>query len=285
MKKIITFLVFTLCLVTQAQEQFRINDGQRKSVIELDKSSLTYILLIEGTLNNNNKLLDEKSTGISDPSITMINNTLNKLNSKEKSRFEKIICIPCYEEEWKQQQERKQKIIDTKELAATDISNIDYIRYIRNLTKSDTEKVVDEILSTVRGDYAVAAVRGENEKILEYWILTKEQIEQVENGSKTLLSFYGKEIWKIEFERRSEGENKALEIKGVETYSFLTVSFNYLDLFPYWKKRFVLDATEESVLNTYNLQEFRIKNSTIHWLYKFKPKSLGSKVWTLNKFY
>ncbi|GAQ15451.1 hypothetical protein MODO_3147 [Myroides odoratimimus] len=284
MKRIITLLVLLVSVVTNAQ-QFRINEKQKKEVVKLDSSSLTYIMLIEGVLNSNNKLLDKKDTSISDPSIGMLNNTISKLKDKDKKKFESLVCESCYEDEWKQQQDTKKRILDAKELEINDIPNIEYIRYIRNLTKEDTEKVVREILSTVRGDYDVVTTSGKDSNLLEYWILTKEQIAQVRSGEKEIFLDFEKDLWKIKFERRFEGENKALEIKGKETYSFSTVTFNYLDLFPYWKKRFVLNATPEEVLKDYNAQEFRVKNKSIHWLYKFKPNPTNEKIWTLNMFY
>lgn len=118
MKQIITILTLLLCAITNAQ-QFRISESQKKEVVKLDKSSLTYILLIEGTLNSNNKLLDDKETSISNPSFAMLNNTLSNLNDKDKKKFESLICISCYEDEWKQQQDVK-ALIKEKELVVRD---------------------------------------------------------------------------------------------------------------------------------------------------------------------
>jgi hypothetical protein len=276
-------LMLLVCVVSSAQ-QFRINDKQKKEVVKLDKSSLIYITLVESVLNSNNKLLDKKDTSISNPTIEVINNTVLTLNDKDKKKFESLVCVSCYEKEWGEQQKKKQDIQDAKDLEINNIPNIEYIRYIRNLSKEDTEKVVKDMISTGRGDYDIVTTLGEDANLLEYWVLTKDQIAQVKSGEKKIYDFE-KYLWKIMFERRFEGENKALEIKGKEMYSFSTVTFNYLDLFPYWKRRFVLDATEEKVLKDYNSQEFKVKNSKIHWLYTFKATTIGSKTWTLKMFY
>ncbi|MDM1513573.1 hypothetical protein [Myroides odoratimimus] len=180
---------------------------------------------------------------------------------------------------------------EVEQLEINDIPNLDYIKYIRNLSKEDTEDVVKEMLSLMREDYGILTsklyTRGNDTQgaVLTYFIMKKSDIDKLILEGKDLSTSTSSALFKIYFKRWFEGENKALEITGIEKYSFEKVTFNYLDLFPYWKKRFVLNATEENVVNDYKLQEFRIKNSTIHWLYKFNPNRDNKRIWTLKIFY
>ena len=92
-------------------------------------------------------------------------------------------------------------------------------------------------------------------------------------------------VLKVVFEKFMEGENEALEIKGVKKYRFYGVTYNYLDLFPFWQKYFSPNATKESVLNNYSQQQSELKTNGNWWLYKFQNDGSNPKIWTLRKFY
>lgn len=74
-----------------------------------------------------------------------------------------------------------------------------------------------------------------------------------------------------------DGENKDLEIKGIKQYRFNSVSGKYLDLFPTWQSVFKPNATLETTIEDYNLQE--LSQRTIGVSYWFRKTAT---IWTIS---
>ncbi|HUH25244.1 MAG TPA: hypothetical protein VLY87_01330 [Flavobacterium sp.] len=159
--------------------------------------------------------------------------------------------------------------------------NVEYMAEIRNLDENGAIEVAKEIADLSRGNFEVA-LQKETKKGYNVTMVRK-GIDYNKIADK--LDEYPNDFFIVSFEKYFEGQNKALEIEGVKKYRFHRVVFNYLDLFPYWQKYFSTEATPEKTIEDFKLRESRYKNNEVHWLYKFKEVSNGSKRWELNKFY
>ncbi len=159
--------------------------------------------------------------------------------------------------------------------------NVEYMNKIRNLDENGAIEVAKEIASLSRGDFDVVLAK-ETQTGFKV-IIARKGINQQEAANSP--ENFPDDVFVVYYTSFVEGENKALEIEGTKKYSLTRVVFNYLDLFPYWQKYFSTDATPEKTIADLNLRECRYRNNDIHWLYKFKEYSNGSKRWELNKFY
>jgi hypothetical protein len=72
-----------------------------------------------------------------------------------------------------------------------------------------------------------------------------------------------------------------LEIPGTKTYAFNEAEGKYLDLFPWWQKRFYPESTEQTVLEDYELRN--IGSGKLNQLIKFER--YGDDSWHIFEFY
>lgn len=159
--------------------------------------------------------------------------------------------------------------------------DVEYMKKIRSLDEQGAIDVATEISSMTRGDFELDLSK-ETKQGYFVRFLTKGIDKDVVLASPEK---YPDDIFKVSFMKFKQGENKALEIEGTTVYRLNTVEFNYLDLFPYWQKYFAPNATLEGTIEDYKSQESRYQAENVHWLYKFKPNTLGSKRWNLVEFY
>lgn len=152
--------------------------------------------------------------------------------------------------------------------------NIEYFKKIRNLDKSELENTAKEIAGFLRGEYEITK-KEETES--GYYYISFVKLNSSENE-------LANNAFNVVFKKFFEGKNEALEIEGTEKYSFYEVTYNYLDLFPYWQKYFVEKADKEQTAKDLKLQRSEYKEDKIWWLYKFQQAD-NSKKWTLRMFY
>lgn len=102
-------------------------------------------------------------------------------------------------------------LISTFVFAQNDYSKLDSLTF---------KSKVENLLSETGKDYKFYSYnKDENNKILEY--------KNVLNNDDLIYVFY---------ESSMRGENKSLEIKGIEEWSINSITGKYLSLFPIWKK-------------------------------------------------
>lgn len=135
-------------------------------------------------------------------------------------------------------------------------------------TIEDIKVVANDITSksnTKYDFYKNHELKYSNGEKIENLIYTKEGMTDAEK--KEIYSPIYENCLVITFGKWQKGENKDLEIPGELVYSFQTVSGSYLELIEFWKNTFYPKATNEEILNTYNLQEYRVNKDL---KYKFK---------------
>lgn len=74
-----------------------------------------------------------------------------------------------------------------------------------------------------------------------------------------------------------EGENKALDIKGIKKWNIKSISGKFLTLFPIWKKLVDSNAVAENITNK---KEVKSKGALVDW--KFSSLLEGGNFWTIN---
>ena len=147
----------------------------------------------------------------------------------------------------------------------------EFFNKIRNLDEVGVENLAIELAGMTRNQFKIDSKQETDEGIVITFAKSDLSTDDV--------------VLKVVFEKFMEGENKALEVKGVKKYSFYGVTYNYLDLFPFWQKYFSPNATKESVLTNYSQQKSELKTNGNWWLYKFQNDGSNPKIWTLRKFY
>lgn len=160
----------------------------------------------------------------------------------------------------------------------------EYFEKIRNLKSTDEAiKIGWEIANLMRDKY-VLQKPNENEQGLTLMFLKANVVDSLRKNNLKL-EFKANDYFQVNFTKKMEGENYALEIKGTPIYSFYSVTFKYLDLYPYWQKYFRPDTTKESVVETKNLSQRKseIHTNDIWWNYHFDADKDG--FWTLKRFY
>lgn len=161
----------------------------------------------------------------------------------------------------------------------------EFFAKIRNLDEAGVDKIAIEIASFTRNEFRIVS---RSETATSYIItmakksMTKDEVIEALNDN-----YADKDaIFDVVFERFMEGENTALELKGVKKYAFYGVTYNYLDLFPFWQKYFSPNATPESLLKDYSQQKSEIGEKRNWWLYKFQvADGKTRRLWTIRKFY
>lgn len=159
--------------------------------------------------------------------------------------------------------------------------NVEYMKKIRNLDENGVIEVAKEISSFTRGSFVLVDSKESEKGYLVRFV--KEGINYDKNKGTSDLSL--DDYFDVVFEKFYDGQNKALEIEGTKKFRFSVVVYNYLDLFPYWKKYFAPCATAETTIKSIDLQRSEYKKEGNHWLYKFQEIAYGDKRWRLNKFY
>lgn len=163
--------------------------------------------------------------------------------------------------------------------------DVAFFTKIRNLDDAGVENLAIEIADMTRNKFKIAK-KDETESELVI-TLVKSDLSN-EDVKKALEGTYPNPdvVFDVVFEKFMEGQNKALEIKGVKKYKFYGVIYNYLDLFPFWQKYFAPDATKELTLTDLKLQRSQYKESGNWWLYKFQmDDARNPKIWKIIKFY
>lgn len=166
----------------------------------------------------------------------------------------------------KQSDERKlaeKKAQDAKD-AIFNHPNADYIKSLGSLNEETARKFADEIALGGKTQWEFLKISEDIEHRVYAIVyldisLPNETITGLKKGTITDCS----NCLKIRFNTYYQGENKALEIKGVKAFKFDKVYGRYLDLFPIWKKVFRPDVELEATVSAYENRELRHRSSGI----------------------
>lgn len=146
--------------------------------------------------------------------------------------------------------------------------NFEYLKKIQSLDFDEAKEITQYIISEMRKEYRIFDYK-EIDSSLVFLVLDKDIDNETfkKNSSK-----YDDNYFYVAFQIFYEGENIPLEIEGKKKYFLSFVEYNYLDLFPYWKKYFNNDADLEGTINNFEMGvSNNSDNEGFYCIFTFRP--------------
>lgn len=154
--------------------------------------------------------------------------------------------------------------------------NVDYLKTLSKCDESFARKFSDSIANNCKTKFQFYGIL-KSEKRSTYVIVyvpdtftedEKKQVKDSEN-SKEYQDFEFPNCLSVHFYTFNDGENKDLEIKGVEKLRFHSVKSKYLNIFPTWKTFFDPNADAENTLKVFSPRYENTQNKLRFYLKKY----------------
>lgn len=120
-------------------------------------------------------------------------------------------------------------------------------------TKKEAKAYGDEIISLAPQKFRFYKIVQQRESEIFVYVPVNLTDEQIGAGPQDYTSY---ETIEIIFSIYMDGKNEDLKIDGVKTYRLERAHGQFLNLFPFWQKYYVPDATSQNY-KEYQKKEFR----------------------------
>lgn len=154
--------------------------------------------------------------------------------------------------------------------------NIDYLKILNKCDETFARQFSDSIANSSKTKFQFYGIL-KSEKRSSYTIVyipentsteERKKIKEFE-PSKEHQDFEYPNCLSVHFNSFKDGENKDLEIKGVEKLKFHSVKSKYLNIFPTWKNFFDATADVEKTLKNFSPRFENVQNKLKFYLKKY----------------
>ncbi len=154
--------------------------------------------------------------------------------------------------------------------------NVDYLKTLSKCDVSFARKFSDSIANNCKTKFQFYGILKSEKRSTYTIVYMPEETSEEEKSnikdyepSKERQDFEYPNCLSVHFYTFNDGENKDLEIKGVEMLSFHSVRSKYLNIFPTWKTFFDPNADAENTLKVFSPRYENTQNKLRFYLKKY----------------